>query len=157
MLRPLNVSTLASVIINRLLQLFIFNSCVYICSHFIFCNGRWYALQVLSFHSKSLNSTVGTVLICFVALYIAVQTTQTSCVIFACWGLICKNIFWASPKVGLNGCCSPRPFGSIKVFSQGQSLIAWPDCFSGEKTNDKTLMPKTQKQKMLSRPKNPNH
>ena len=51
----------------------IFNSYVNICSHFIFCNGRWYVLHVLTFNSKSLNSTVGTVLICFLALYIAVQ------------------------------------------------------------------------------------
>ena len=51
----------------------IFNSYVNICSHLIFCNRRWYVLHDLIFNSNSLNSTVSTVLICFVALYIAVQ------------------------------------------------------------------------------------
>ena len=56
----------------------VFNSQVNLCCHFSFCNGRWYTLHVLIFNSKSLNSTVGTVLSFFVALYIALSRSLAS-------------------------------------------------------------------------------
>ena len=56
----------------------VFNSQVNLCCHFSFCNRRWYTLHVLIFNSKSLNSTVGTVLSFFVALYIALSRSLAS-------------------------------------------------------------------------------